>query len=79
MRHSKSSRLPSSSCLIEGFFAKVGAMPSICLQNVDRTSQMAVERGARLSNIVTRHAERYMKGGDDRRGCRASIGTIVQL
>jgi len=33
MRHSKSSRLPSSSCLIAGFFAKVGAMPSICLQD----------------------------------------------
>lgn len=32
MRHSKSNRLPSSSCLIAGFFAKVGAIPSICLQ-----------------------------------------------
>jgi len=32
MRHSNNNRLPSSSCLIAGFFAKVGAIPSICLQ-----------------------------------------------
>ena len=32
IRHSKSSRFPSSSCLIAGFFANVGAIPSICLQ-----------------------------------------------
>lgn len=31
MRHSNSSRLPSSSCRMAGFLANVGAMPSICL------------------------------------------------
>lgn len=30
--HSKSNRLPSSSCRIDGFFEKVGARPSICLR-----------------------------------------------
>lgn len=34
MRHSNSSRLPSSSCRIAGFLANVGAMPSICLRGV---------------------------------------------
>lgn len=32
MRHSNTSLFPSSSCLIAGFFAKVGASPSICLR-----------------------------------------------
>jgi hypothetical protein len=32
IRHSNKSRFPSSSCLMAGFLAKVGAIPSICLQ-----------------------------------------------
>ena len=31
IRHSNRNRLPSSSCLINGFWANVGAIPSICL------------------------------------------------
>lgn len=31
IRHSNNNRFPSSSCLMAGFFANVGAIPSICL------------------------------------------------
>ena len=55
IRHSNRNRFPSSSCLIDGFWANVGAIPSICLQQQQKQIYQNCQKIKKKTNKKTNY------------------------
>lgn len=55
-RHSNNNRFPSSSCRMAGFFANVGANPSICLQHTHISIDILIWLAYYINHIVRSQA-----------------------